>query len=455
VVKFGGSNLKDSRSAGLLYKIIKSYKTPPVIVVSAFYGVTGLLDRSLARIPEDAPAVDEVITRIGEINDCFIDGLGLPEDKQAFVRETCSEKLTELRRYLTGVNCIRQTPDFVRDIILSFGERFSSFLITQALISKGLDCEEAIPESLGLVTDGEFGNASVDICLSEESVRERLSADKTYVVPGFYGVSPSGKITLLGRGGSDYSAACIAACLGASSLDIWKDVNGFMTADPGFIRNPVRIDRLNYSEAAELSYFGAKILHPRTVEPLMDRNIPVRIFDSRNFNGRPEPLTIINAKESPTEDVIKSITFSDEFGIIRLKGPGVGIKPGVLAKVAAVLNDAGINISSVITSQIAINLLLAADDSDKAYRLISGLSLPVVKEVAVITDISLIAVVGQGMLEQHGIASRLFSAPARKGINVLLSSLGASQVVTYLIVAQTDRDEALTEIHKEFFENTS
>ena len=137
----------------------------------------------------------------------------------------------------------------------------------------------AMPEDIGLATDGAFRNASVDFPSSEAAVADTLSEDRIYIVPGFYGISADGRINLLGRGGSDYSAAAIARCIEAEALDVWKDVNGYMSADPGLIPSARRIAALSYDEAAELSYFGAKILHPRTVEPLIEKNIPVRIFN--------------------------------------------------------------------------------------------------------------------------------------------------------------------------------
>jgi len=162
---------------------------------------------------------------------------------------------------------------------MSFGERLSAAIMTSLLQDRGVGCEEVTPEDMQLITDGEFGNAEVDFSASNETVKNRLLGEKTAIVPGFYGVSKEGKVTLFGRGGSDYTAASIASCIGAESLDIWKDVDGFRTADPKLVTDTHGIHQLTYTEAAELAYFGAKILHPRTVEPLMAQRIPIRIFN--------------------------------------------------------------------------------------------------------------------------------------------------------------------------------
>jgi len=320
-----------------------------------------------------------------------------------------NNSLAGLKKYLTGINCISDIPDFLHDLVLSYGERLSSLLVTIVLQKLDLDCREVLPESMPLLTSGEFGHASVNLAKSADGVRKALEGDKTIIVPGFYGLSEKGKVTLLGRGGTDYSAACIAHCLNASSLDVWKDVSGFMSADPAYVKNAIRHKRMSFTEAAELAYFGAKILHPQTVEPLHGSGITVRLFDSRSLSDKPEPLTIIDEHGTVSEQVVKSISFSDQFGILKIKGPGVGIKHGVLAKIYNQLDGANINISSVITSQVTINLLLSKADLSKAKRVIEELKLAVITKIVVINDISLIAVVGKGMLEIPGIAARIFS----------------------------------------------
>jgi len=224
-----------------------------------------------------------------------------------------------------------------------------------------------------------------------------------------------------------------------------------MSADPSYVKNAVQHKRMSFTEAAELSYFGAKILHPQTVEPLHGSGISIRLFDSRTLSDKPEPLTIIDEDGTVTKQVVKSISFSDQFGIIKIKGPGVGIKRGILAKIYTQLDNNGINISSVITSQVTINLLLSKVDLAKAGRVLGELKLSVITEIAIVNDISLIAIVGKGMLEIPGVAARIFNALAQKNINILISSLGASHVVTYLTVHNDDLETAVNAIHDEFF----
>jgi aspartate kinase/aspartokinase/homoserine dehydrogenase 1 len=295
-------------------------------------------------------------------------------------------------------------------------------------------------------------NASIDIEVSSKNVKNALPDKMTYIIPGFYGVSPNGKINLLGRGGSDYSAAAIAACLDAETLDLWKDVKGFLSADPSIVTDAINVDSLTYEEAGELAYFGSKIIHPRTSEPLSDRQIPIRIFNISESDKGNNPLTIINVQGKITEKVIKSVSFNDNFGILKLLGSSVGIIPGILAKSTVDLNNEGINIQSVITSQTAINILLSSEDLYKAKRIIENRYIHGINELLVEDNISLIAAVGEGITSQHGIAGRIFGAVAKKEINIMIISFGASPVAIYFIVHKNDRDETIRAIHGEFFE---
>jgi len=451
VVKFGGSNLKIKEDILKLIRVLKCYNAPVVIVVSALYGITDILVKAIRKVKEDENAINSAMETLFEAHHVIINQyIDDPGNKQKTLKKI-KKRVSELNKYLLGVHYLGEVPDFAEDMVLSYGERLSSLLLESVLQYMNIDCEEILPEEIGLVTDGEYGNATVNFALSEESVKEHLSGSKIYIVPGFYGISPDSKVTLFGRGGSDYSAAAIARCIGASALDIWKDVPGFMSADPRIVDNPVAINRLSYREAAELSYFGARILHPRTVEPLMDKKIPIRMFDINKFSDQLQPLTIIDDKGVVNKDVMKSVTYSDDFGILKLIGPGVGIKPGIMAKVTTSLSEARINIKSIITAQTCINILLSRDDLKKSYDIAKGTGLTAVDKMICLERISLIAVVGEGMLEKSGIAARIFSAVSYRKINVQIISAGASSVATYFIIDREDRVRAVKAIHEEFF----
>jgi len=452
VVKFGGSNLKCKSDLQKIITAVKSYENPPVIVVSALYGITDKIIGIIKNIHQKETSVQDWVSEITvQYIEVLNENIGDINYRAKIISEI-EKRAEKLTQFLQGIQCIEETPDFLSDRILSYGERFSSVLLTGILNFNGLKSGEILPEEIPLFTDGEFGNASVDFEKSAPGISNLFPPNTICVVPGFYGVSSEYKVTLFGRGGSDYSAAALARLLNAKTLDVWKDVDGFMSSDPRLIKTAQKIDKLTYKEAAELAYFGAAILHPRAVEPLIEAKIPIRIF---NINKADEfnALTEINCHENHHSDIIKSVTFSEDFGVLKLKGPGVGIKPGILAKVTTLLDEKNINIRSVITSQIAINILLSAKDLQKAFETVSGMNLQAISEIQQRDGISVIATVGEGILEKPGIAARIFSAVARKNINIEMIAFGASQVSAYFLLAKEDCFEAVSEIHDEFFTN--
>lgn len=451
VVKFGGSNLKNKDDIQNIIRVVKLYNKPLIIVVSAFYGITNKLQETISKVKEDESIIEVFTAFLSDMKQEVINEYITDRELKEAVIDKISQRLEELAKYLRGIYYIGDVPDFLEDNILSYGERLSSILLTYILKQQNIDCEEALPEDIKLITDGEFGNASVNFALSENIVKEKLSEDKVYVVPGFYGISELGKVTLFGRGGSDYSAASIARCINAESLDVWKDVSGFQSADPKIVDKPERIEHLSYEEAAEISYFGAKILHPRTVEPLMDKNIPIRIFNIYKTDKDMTALTIIDNRQFIRDGIVKSVTFSDDFSVLKLKSPSIGIKTGILAKLSAKLDNAGIVIKSIVASQAEINILLSKKDLSKAYRVSKELVLPGIYELHTIDDISTVAVVGAGFIDAYGIASRILQAVARKNINLNIIASGLSDVMIYFTLARKDRIEAVKQIHDEFF----
>ncbi len=453
VVKFGGSNLKDIDGIRSIIRAVQSYNQHLIIVVSAFYGLT---NRLIEAIDSSAKGELQINSFTNEIFN----------QKTSIVRELLTNKtlinefegelelrLNKLKAFLLAINYINEVPPFIYDEVLSYGEKLSSLILTYILNDAGIKCQEMLPEDIGLITDGEYKNATVDLELSAKYLKHNLSEKQTFIIPGFYGISKEKKVTLLGRGGSDYSAAAIAACLNAESLDLWKDVEGFLSADPKIISDSVNVESLTYAEASELAYFGSKILHPRTSEPLEKRKIPIRILNIDNSKEGIKPLTIINGKETVTSNVVKSVSFSDHFGLLKLHGSGVGIKPGILAKSTALLDKAGVNIKSVITSQTAINILLSESDLLFAKQIIEENQIHGISKIETRAHISVIASVGEGLTSEYGVAGRIFSAVARKGINIEIICFGASSVAMYFIVNRIDRDDTVREIHHEFFTN--
>lgn len=266
VVKFGGSNLKQKEDFAKLIRVITLYRQPIIIVISALYGVTNILADAIRTVKTNEKAIRDLLQNLQDAHYRVIDLYSGAND---------TEKAREAKKKIA--------------------ERLSSLVLTSILNFNKIPCRECLPETLGLVTNGEFRNAVVDFSAARPEVKQRLclagAGDKICIIPGFYGIAPDARVTLFGRGGSDYTAAAIACCVDAASVDLWKDVPGFMSADPKLVENPSPIPYLGYNEAAELSYFGARILHPRTFEPVIEAKIPVRLFNINDFSDDLKPVT--------------------------------------------------------------------------------------------------------------------------------------------------------------------
>ena len=294
IVKFGGSNLKSTEDIEKIIAVVKSYKNPLIIVVSAFFGITDILNTVINQISEKKKtnfnlSVNDIkAKKIAVINKHIKNIYHKTE-----VLEIIEHKISNLKYLFFR---LLNNPDSLelKDEILSYGERLSAFTISEVLKNYKISIEEALPENIGLISNNNYSNGSILLKKSSENLKNYFKEDINYVIPGFYGVSDIGKTVLLGRGGSDYSAAAIAYCTNAKSVDLWKDVDGYLSVDPKIINSGEKIAELTYLEAAELSYFGAKILHPRTIQPLIKKNIKINIFNINSIDKSHKKGTTIN-----------------------------------------------------------------------------------------------------------------------------------------------------------------
>jgi len=454
VAKFGGGCLRTPEDLINVAKILKTGQPEStVLVVSALHGVTDLLynciDSALASEGSIPESMNTIRTRHVEVIDQAIHDRSV----QNGVRLVIEKRLKKLERLLYGLAYIGEVTASVLVLVLSQGERLAVDILTGVLHDQGLKVKALESDSIGLVTDRVFENATANIPATkinlEKQILPLLDEEIIPVVTGFFGCTDSGQPTSLGRNGSDYSAAIIAHCLNFPTLDIWKDVNGFMTTDPEFTDTAVPITHLSYDEAAELSYFGAKILHPRTVEPLRGSNIEIRI---RNFRDPTGICTIILPDGFAKEDVIKSVTCNRDIAVLKVHGAGVSYKSGIIGEIGNRLSGKPINIYSVITSQTCINLLVDARDAGRSRAALEPLIGGVIERIDLSDDVALIAVVGEGVITTKGLAARVFSAVAGSGVNVEMFSAGASDVAYYFIVKQDDMAAAIKAVHRSFFE---
>lgn len=452
VMKFGGGCLKDAEHFFRVAKIIKSEKQNSIVIVSAVFGITNIMENGIQKSIESEKNIPGIIQTVRlkhrEIAEACIQNKDIREKTKSDIEL----RIKKLERLLYGVTYTEEITESLKAHILSYGERLAALLLSGVLKSIHRKAAALEANQIGLATDESFENATAVLAEVKKnlnsSVLPLVNKGIVPVITGFFGCNSEGQVTTFGRNGSDYSAAVIAYGMGTDSLEIWKDIDGFMSADPKIIKDSHQIDKLSYYEAAELSYFGAKVLHPRTMEPLSDIHIPIYI---RNLWKIEKEATKIFPSGCETEEVVKSVTFNRDISVLKIHGSGVGYKPGVIAEIGRILSDKGINIFSIITSQTCINLLIDVKDSCKSSKFIKRLEGGVIEKVDLVDDIALVAVVGEGLSERKGIAARVFSSVAKENINVKMISSGASEVAYYFLVDKTEVESAIKAIHKEFF----
>jgi len=361
------------------------------------------------------------------------------------VTSTIKERISELERVLLDCKEIQKTGDHLKDHVLSYGERLAVPILEGALNDRGVEAKGFTSEDIGLISDGTPGKATADLNASKKNVMRVLEPmivnDIIPIITGFYGCGRDGKTTCFGRNGSDYTTAVIASLMLADQVEIWKDVPGFMSADPGLIKSAKRIESLSYDEASELAYFGALIIHPRTVDPLVDAGIPLVI---RDFSD-PEQFTMVEKGIESGRGEVRSVSFTRNVGILKVKGPCVGCKPGILAEIALMVDRSCTNIRSVITSQSCIMIILDRDDLHRCNEMLRSQKMNSIEEIESISDLSLIGVVGEGIFERHGIASKVLQTVASKGINIEMISAGPSNVAYYFLVKEDDLSAAVND----------
>jgi aspartate kinase len=340
----------------------------------------------------------------------------------------------------------------LEDVISSFGERLSAQLLSAILRSRGAQAVYRMPHDIGMITDGKYGDATADLRQTARNLKENLKpvlkSNMILFIPGFYGIGPEGDITTFGRGGSDYSAAVVAAVLKSENLEVWKDVDGFMSADPRLVPDARLIPVLSYAEASELAYFGAKILHPRSVEPIRAKGLNISIKNTM----KPDAEGSLITKRSPrTKHTVKSVSHDTDIGILKVHASGVGARPGILAQVAGCLVEVGINIKSVVTSQTCISLLVREHDLEPGRHALMDIKPRPFRRLETLRDVALISIVGDGILHKKGIAARCFSAVADCSINVEMISFGPSPAALYFLTKRNDLKSAVHAIHNTFF----
>jgi aspartokinase/homoserine dehydrogenase 1 len=451
VLKFGGSSIGSSENILRVKKIIEEQPVQVVVVVSAFHGITD----QLLELAKHAASRDKYFFRLfNEIEIKHLDTVNnlFDEPLRTDVLLQVNSFLKELINIINGVYLLNDLTPKIQDKILSFGEVLSSYIISKIIANSELI------DVKGLIkTDSNFGNAKVNIPLSSRLIRAQFNNyKKTGIVPGFIASNNRNEITTLGRGGSDYSAAVISAALEVEKLEIWTDVDGFMTADPKKVKKALAIDSLSYAEAMELSHFGAEVIYTPTIHPVYKKNIEVVIKNT--FNPDAKGTVISRESKSSAPSLIKGISSMDNIDLITVQGAGlVGVK-GISSRLFGAIAHNNINIILITqaSSEYSITFAVNPDDSDNAMTALthefeSEIKLRNELNIDIEKDLSIIAIVGEKMKNTPGISAILFSSLGRNGISVIATAQGSSELNISIVVRKEGLHKALNVIHEGFF----
>lgn len=446
ILRFGGNNLKKSQVIFTLVELLKKSQKKHILVVSATKEIQDILVSGIRTMCSAScePGVvffglREEIEKIGKLFSLSDPGAVIP-----FV-----EKLEIL---LKGIHLTGDFSLALQDQVISYGEKITSALLYEILRKNNIETKICLPEEIGLTVSEEYGNASILLDESEQFIQDDLFGPIN-IIPGSYGITRLRKIARLGQRAADYTAAALTSLFNAERLELWQIGKPFKTADDQYVPDATYIDSLTYAEVSELSYFNNSRIHPRIVEPLIGKHIPIMVYDLKD--GEKVLRTTINSRNVITPQVVKSVAHSDDIAILKLNGPGVGFKPGILAKVTTAFSNRHINIRSVITAQTSINIIVDKQAIQEVRQICQELKLTSVNQIDIAENVSLIAVVGHGMQSHHGISAQLFAAVSKNKINVIISGSGASDLVSYLVVDEKDKAKAIQEIHKTFFNSNA
>lgn len=457
VLKFGGSSVATSKNLNKVQEIVKDHSKNEklAVVVSALGGVTNTLQdcAKLAANGDESykDQLAEIEKRHLEIcNELF------SVKNRSEVLTTTKLLLNDLEDICRGVYLIRELSPRSLDHILSYGELLSSAIIAKYFASTGLD--SGLIDSKHLIkTDNHFGRASVDIAFTFSSIQEHFKqAPRVAVCPGFVASSKeNGHVTTLGRGGSDYTAALIAAALQARELQIWTDVSGMMTADPRLVPNAHPIKHLSYEEAMELSHFGAKVIYPPTIQPVLDADIPVHI---KNTFVPQESGTLISKEGSPNGDVVKGTSCIEEIALCTLTGSGMIAVPNISYRLFRSLSQQQVNVIMITqaSSEHSITVGISLDDIEKAQKAISRefayeIENHKINPLDVETGLSIVALVGSRMKKQVGVSAKLFDTLSHNGVNVRAIAQGSTELNISVVIGKKDLKKSLNSIHESFF----
>ncbi len=456
-MKFGGTSIGDGSRMRHVAELVKKYHDKGneiVLVTSALSGVTDALLKN-AKEASETGKTSSIKEFIADLTKQHHESAKEAIGSNAALTKVTGEidsRIEELEKALIGICYLGELTPRSIDYISSYGERLAAPVLCGSLYSLGISSCYFTGGEAGIITTEEYGNAmplEVTYSLVKERI-EPLLNDKIPVITGFIAENEAGIITTLGRGGSDFTASIIGAALKADEIWLWKEVDGIMTTDPNIVAEAKPIPVISYIEAMELSYFGAKVLHPRAIEPAIKHGIPVRVKNTFNPDL---PGTIVVKNEEQSKDVVKAVTVIKKVALINVSGAGMVGTIGVAARVFTTLANVGVNIVMISQGSSEANISIVVDEAhlDKAVKAIkTEFKNGTIKEVTPDRNISVVAVVGAGMANTPGVAGRVFGALGKSRVNVIMISQGSSQHNISFAISEADAKKAVQVLHKEF-----
>jgi len=460
VMKFGGVSIGGKQGISRAIEIMNDFSKKGdqvVVVVSALPGVTDeLVDISEKAAEGNLSTIDDFVPRLRELHTLTARNCIRAPDLLSRVTDEIDQTAKELEGILHSVARLMELTPRSRDFILSFGERMSAPLISGAADDSGLKTKWLTGCEAGITTDENFGEAKPLLDLTKRSVKSKLepmiAAGILPIIAGYCACSPHGTTTTLGRGGSDYTATLLGTAIDADEVIIWKEVEGLMTADPRIEPKARVLDKISYAEASEMAYFGAKAIHPKALEPVIEKQIPVRIRSSYNLAAKGSLIAGEGVVRS--KGVVKAVTCIEKVGMISVAGAEISGLAGIASKVFKVLNDGGINVLMISqsSSETAISFVTPRDKLRRASNVLelNILGADYVKNIIAEDDVCVIAAVGAGMRGTPGVAARVFGAVAKKGVNVRMIAQGSSELNISFVVPEKDGPTAVRALHEEF-----
>ncbi len=445
VMKFGGTSVGSPEALQRAVRIIMSEENNKVVVVSAMSGVTNFLVKASDVLPENKKELlEEFEKKHVEVAAQLFNDSQMKDFMEEF-----NVRLNKFKELLDDENAFKDP--YYRDNITSQGERFSSLILSHALRAAGARSVALTSEDCGIYAEGRPLSGSADLQKTESmmmlKVKPHINDDIIPVITGFYGIKNDGFPLTFGRGGSDYSAAVVANALNADLLEIWTDVDGFMSADPRIIPDAIKIDEMNFGEAAELAYFGAKVLHPRTIEPVRMKHIPLKV---RNSFKPEDSGTIIHHLRKPKDDMLRSVALKTDLSIIAISSAEIAFHPEMVARIIEKIAENEVVIYSISTSLSTVAFLVHNNDVKAILAKLNTLEPGDIERIEVKNDMALVCAVGDNLLSKCGVSAEIFTAVKEAKANVEMISEGASDVSLNFVVPMSRVTDVVRILHSKY-----